>query len=267
MQRSSSPAILRSRICALASVLAIASVGALPSCASNRAAASARAPGEAWSSLEPLFGELEKKWPKNRLVRLVFHGHSVPAGYFRTPTVRRLSAYPMQLQQMLCDRYPTAVIDVSVTAIGGENSEQGSARFARDVLALRPNLVFLDYALNDRRLGLERTERAWRSMIESCRARAVPVVLLTATPDQRTRLMQDTTMLAQHCAQIRNLAKEYRVPCVDSYARFRELVRQGRELRTLMAQSNHPNARGHAEVADLLFALLERREPLPSTRS
>ncbi len=27
--------------------------------------------------------ELKKEWPKNRTINLVFHGHSVPAGYFK----------------------------------------------------------------------------------------------------------------------------------------------------------------------------------------
>jgi len=30
---------------------------------------------------------LGKSWPDNRIVNIVAHGHSVPAGYFDTPTV------------------------------------------------------------------------------------------------------------------------------------------------------------------------------------
>lgn len=38
--------------------------------------------------------ELQKKWPDNRTVNLVFHGHSVPSGYANTPNVKTLQAYP-----------------------------------------------------------------------------------------------------------------------------------------------------------------------------
>lgn len=31
--------------------------------------------------------ELQKEWPKNRTMNIVFYGHSVPAGYFKTPHV------------------------------------------------------------------------------------------------------------------------------------------------------------------------------------
>ena len=30
-------------------------------------------------------------WPKNRTINIVCHGHSVPAGYFKTPEVRSLN--------------------------------------------------------------------------------------------------------------------------------------------------------------------------------
>ncbi|MEL6110284.1 MAG: sulfatase, partial [Planctomycetota bacterium] len=62
--------------------------------------------------------QLTRQWPNNRLVRFVFHGHSVPAGYFRGGKVRRFDSYPVLFHQQLCDAYPTSVIDVCTTAIG-----------------------------------------------------------------------------------------------------------------------------------------------------
>ena len=97
--------------------------------------------------LQDVVEELSKKWPDNRAVHIVCHGHSVPAGYFATPWVQSLLAYPHQLHRMLAQRYPFAVINVIVTAIGGENSAQGAARFAAGVLPHRPDLLLLDYGL------------------------------------------------------------------------------------------------------------------------
>ena len=36
--------------------------------------------------------ELSKEWPGNRTVNIVFHGHSVPSGYAKTPLVNTLEA-------------------------------------------------------------------------------------------------------------------------------------------------------------------------------
>ncbi|MEI8198087.1 MAG: SGNH/GDSL hydrolase family protein, partial [Phycisphaerae bacterium] len=126
---------------------------------------------------------LRQQWPGNRTVNIVCHGHSVPAGYFLTPMVDTLNAYPHLLLAGLKQRFPYAVINVIVTAIGGENSESGAARFADDVLRLRPDLITIDYALNDRGLGLEKAHRAWTHMIQAARAAGSKVLLLTPTSD------------------------------------------------------------------------------------
>ena len=96
---------------------------------------------------------LRKHWPDNRTVNIVCHGHSVPAGYFATPVVDTLNAYPHLVQVGLKHRFPFAVTNVVVTAIGGEDSEAGAARLVEQVLTHRPDVLTLDYGLNDRRLG------------------------------------------------------------------------------------------------------------------
>ena len=109
---------------------------------------------------------MKTEWPKNRTVNLVFHGHSVPAGYFKTPTVNTLGAYPFQVLQALKKTYPLAVINLINTSIGGENSISGAKRFDEEVLMHRPDLLFIDYVLNDRGPGLEKAKAAWEEMIQ-----------------------------------------------------------------------------------------------------
>ncbi len=208
--------------------------------------------------LAQLSKELTRKWPKNRTVRIVFHGHSVPAGYFKTPEVRRFDSYPTIAHQKLCQRFPHAVIDVNVTAIGGESSDRGAERFDDDVLSLKPDLVFIDYALNDRRIGLEQAKQAWLKMIQQCQQQKIPVVLLTPTPDSRTKLDDPKTELAQHANQIRQLAKQHDLLLVDSYASFQQQVREGATVESFLSQSNHPNRRGHELVAGLIDQLWDQ---------
>lgn len=102
-----------------------------------------------------------KKWPDNRTVNLVFHGHSVPSGYANTPNVKTLQAYPHQVLEAVKEIYPYAVVNSITTSIGGENAEQGAKRFKQEVLPHRPDILFIDYALNDRSIGLERALKAW----------------------------------------------------------------------------------------------------------
>ena len=77
---------------------------------------------------------LDVSWPKNRTMNIVCHGHSVPSGYAKTPHVDTFVAYPHLLHRAVKDKHPHAVVNVIVTAIGGETSQTGAERFTRDVL-------------------------------------------------------------------------------------------------------------------------------------
>jgi len=199
--------------------------------------------------LQDVISELSRQWPQNRTVNIVCHGHSVPAGYFRTPMVDTFNAYPHLLHRGLKAQFPYAVANVIVTAIGGENSEAGAKRFDRDVLVLRPDVVTIDYCLNDRSIGLPRAEAAWKAMIAQAKNAGARVILLTPTPDTSARLDDPNDPLNRHAEQIRRLARENDVAIVDSLALFRARVRAGEPLESFMSQSNHPNRKGHEIVA------------------
>lgn len=205
--------------------------------------------------LNSLKTDLGIKWPKNRTINLVFHGHSVPSGYFQTPIVNTLEAYPYQVLKKLKERYPFAVINTITTAIGGENSVKGAARFEQDVLIHRPDVIFIDYALNDRGVGLEVAKIAWTKMIEAALSAHIKIVLLTPSPDQNENILDQNTPLSQHTAQIIALGKRYRIPVVNSYAIFKNIVLNGGTISNFMAQSNHPNAQGHNLIAEEIVKL------------
>jgi len=210
---------------------------------------------EARAYLADLVKALCVHWPQNRAVNLICHGHSVPAGYFATPRVDTFNAYPHLLHVALKERFPFAVINVIVTAIGGEHSESGAARFAQ-VLGHRPDVVTIDYGLNDRGLGLERSRAAWCQMIEQALAAQTRVILLTPTPDSTQRPdapAADQAVLRAHAQQIRDLAAHYDVGLVDSLAAFQRYTAAGGHLGDLMSWTNHPNAQGHALVAKELL--------------
>ena len=192
--------------------------------------------------------ELQKQWPKNRTVNLVFHGHSVPSGYLNAGRVNRMASYPYRTLQQISEAYPYAVVNSIVTAIGGEQAEQGAKRFSDEVLTHNPDVLFIDYALNDRSIGLKRAKSAWKKMIEEAKTYGTKIVLLTPTPDLRENILSSDAELAKHSEQIRQLAKEHEVGLVDSYALFREIAKT-EDLTTYMAQNNHINEKGHQVVA------------------
>ncbi|NER17864.1 SGNH/GDSL hydrolase family protein [Spongiivirga citrea] len=196
--------------------------------------------------------ELHKKWPKNRTINLVFHGHSVPSGYLTKGVVDAFGSYPfLSLKRIKIDN-KYAVVNAITTSIGGEQSEQGAQRFQTEVLNHKPDVLFIDYALNDRSIGLERSATAWEKMIEEALAYGTKVILMTPTPDLREDIQSNETPLEKHSQQIRKLADVYNVGLVDSYSLFREIAKT-EDLNLYMAQNNHINRMGHQVVANAIY--------------
>ncbi|MDR3268629.1 MAG: hypothetical protein LBT83_06140, partial [Tannerella sp.] len=146
--------------------------------------------------LSDLRQELQKKHPKNSLINLVFRGHSVPSGYFDTPEVRSLQAFPHLVFQEVKEKYLYARVNSIVAALGDGNAEDGAKYFKEEVLMYKPDVVFIDYALNDRWLGLERARKGWESMIEEALAANVKVMLMTPTPDTSEVILNENVRLA-----------------------------------------------------------------------
>ena len=123
--------------------------------------------------------------------------------------------------------------NIIVTAIGGEAADQGAVRFDADVLTHQPDVVLIDYALNDRRIGLECARTNWMAMIEKAQAAGAKVILLTPTPDQSAKLEDPHDPLNQHAEQIRKLAAQYHVGLVDSLAAFKAELGRGTALQQM----------------------------------
>ena len=203
--------------------------------------------------LEVIKTEMKKKWPANRTINLVFHGHSVPTGYFATPAVNTMQAYPHLLLSKLKQLYPFAVINIITTSIGGENAEQGEKRLEHDVLIHKPDVLFIDYALNDRSIGLDRSRIAMENMIKKALNKHIKVVLLTPSPDITTNILTSDNPLSQHTEQLIFMAAKYQIGLVNSFQQFKDLAAKGIDLNKYMAQSNHPNEKGHQVITEQLL--------------
>jgi lysophospholipase L1-like esterase len=208
------------------------------------------AQADASTYLKEVKTELKKEYPANRTINIVFHGHSVPAGYFKTPVVNSLKAYPFLVLQKIKERYPTAVVNVIVTAIGGENSERGEKRFKDDVLTHKPDVLFIDYTLNDRSIGLERSTAAMRKMIDTALGRGIKIILLTPTPHQNFNILDTSNAYEPYAKEVIDLAKLYNIGLVDSYHIFKEKISSGHSVTDYMSQVNHPNEAGHNLISE-----------------
>jgi lysophospholipase L1-like esterase len=212
-----------------------------------------------------LINRLESKWPDNRAINIVYHGHSVPAGYFDTPNVRTFEAYPHLFHLKLKSRFPQAVINTIVTAIGGESSTSGVQR-SDEVLAHRPDLVMIDYGMNDLGIPPEEMKAAWIRMIETFRNAGIYVVLITPTWDagEPERLRENSVGLKAIAAVIEEIGRISNVPVADVYGRWTQQVASGIKSSSMLSWSNHPNAVGHELICQAVIDSLSPWEAFTS---
>jgi acyl-CoA thioesterase I len=111
----------------------------------------------------------------------------------------------------------------------------------------------IDYALNDRGVGLEKAYSAWNKMIKLAKSKGIKVILLTPSPDQSVDYADPANLLKKHTDQIRSLAMENQVGLVDSYQLFEFLYPNKEKLSQYMSQVNHPNESGHDLIATELM--------------
>lgn len=126
---------------------------------------------------------------------------------------------------------PANTLTVHNKGIGGQNSEQGRARFEKDVVALKPNYVFIYFGLNDtlnepRFLSLERFTENLAWMVEHARAAGIKPVLctihrVTEEPLYKRHKRESygdegpNGKIVRYNAAIRALAQEKKVPLAD----------------------------------------------------
>lgn len=208
---------------------------------------------ESTTYLDSVCDEMAKFWPENRTVNIVCYGHSVPAGYYCTPYVDPFHSYPFLLFKLVKERFPYAVVNVITSAIGGENSQQGAERFEKTGLNYLPDVMTIDYGLNDRQISLPEAETAWRSMIERALAKDIKLILLTPSWEQSVFKQDDSwKLLIKHAEQIRKLASEYEVGLSDTFAQFQQYVENGNAPQDLMCHINHPSTLAHQMIAQSL---------------
>lgn len=202
--------------------------------------------------------ELTKERPHNRNIHIVFHGHSGPGGSWANHEVHTLESYPNLVLKKLKAIYPLAVINIIITAVGGENAISGAARFEAEVLNHKPDVVVIDYTGNDTGAGLEKSRTAWEKMITLAQTNGVKVILVTPGVDQRLDINAPENPYQQHANQVRNLAANYHVALADPFEKFRKLVKQKDFVRDYMASINHFNEKGHEVYAQEITKWFEK---------
>jgi acyl-CoA thioesterase-1 len=183
-------------------------------------------------------------------VTIVALGDSITAGY----AVRR--GFPSFWKQMLAEKYPEANIEMINSGISGDTSMDGLARLDWSALAYEPDLVTINFGINDcvLGLGLEEFEMNFVEMVRRIRAGPNSEILLLSSQPLET-LPYDRLVL-DYYQSVQRVAKEMDTGFVDVYGSWMARVQEGTPLGSLILPGlDHPNEAGYRIIAEELMRL------------
>ncbi|VVB62767.1 GDSL-like Lipase/Acylhydrolase family protein [uncultured archaeon] len=183
-------------------------------------------------------------------VTIVAYGDSITAGY----AVRR--GFPTFWKEMLVQKYPGVRIEMINSGVSGDTTMDGLARLDWAVLSYEPDLVTINFGINDCvfGLGLEEFEANLVEMIRRIRSGPASEILLLSSQPLETP-PYDRRVLDYYQA-IELVAKEMDVGFVDVYGAWMECVHQGMPLCSLIIPGlDHPTEAGYRIIADELMKL------------
>lgn len=188
-----------------------------------------------------------KRAERGEELTIGFLGGSITQGSFASE--ERLT-YAWKVYEWWCRTFPRAVFHYVNGGIGGTTSHFGAARAVKDMLMYQPDVVIVDFSVNDEPTvffqetfeGLLRRLLFWPGH---------PAVLIL------NNVYYDTGINAQ--AFHNEVADYYHVPHVSVYDTIYQQMKQGIYIREeLTCDGLHPNDKGHGLIADEIIKILEQ---------
>jgi len=181
---------------------------------------------------------------------IVCFGDSITAGY----AVRR--GFPSFLLESLRQRFPDSKIEMINSGISGDTSQDGLSRLDWAVLSYEPDLVTINFGINDCVLGLSLEEYEMNLVEMVRRIRAGPdseILLLSSQPLESPPYDQ---RVLDYYQTVERVAKEMNVGFVDVYGAWMKRVQAGMPLDSLILPGlDHPNEAGYRIIAEELMSL------------
>jgi lysophospholipase L1-like esterase len=161
----------------------------------------------------PDFSIFERRAKAGEMLRVVFLGGSLTWGAQATDPDK--TSYRALVGQKLEEAYPKARFQFHNAAIGGTGSQLAAFRLERDVLAYKPDLVFLDFTINDNPYEIPNPNRlaAYESLIRRLIEKEVAVVQVILPSKQDVRAIPSPRPLdAKH----KEIGEAYGLPLADA---------------------------------------------------
>ncbi len=154
-------------------------------------------------------------------------GDSVKVAYLGG-SITAQSGWRVQSLEWFGQRFPNAMFSEIHAAIGGTGSDFGAFRLKEHVLKYRPDLVFVEFAVNDSRSSDEKIIRSMESIVRQIRTHnpATDICFVYTTIESFLTKEQGGQLPASAIAMER-VAERYNIPSVNFGKEIYRLVSRG----------------------------------------
>ena len=162
------------------------------------------------------------------------------------------------LEDMLRDSYPQANFKIIKRGVPGDTAQGGVFRAKRDIVSVKPDIVMLQFALNDALSGYSPAEfyDNMKHIIGILKEETIPEILLMTSP-----LIYDKDMMRlarPYYDKICQISEEISLPLalVDKY--WEKKIAAGINHRELVqSDMAHPTEAGHRLMAEAVMELFQ----------
>jgi lysophospholipase L1-like esterase len=183
-------------------------------------------------------------------VRIVALGDSLTYGWMAE------KGYIDFLQALLKERYPAAAVSFLNRGIPGDTARGGLERLNEQVIEQKPDLVFVQFGLNDAFCGCPPVQYAAtvsRIIERLCNESSAEILLLTSVALADPR---ENEIALKYYAELERLSREQCVPIARVHAFWQE--KTGGDFKGLVqADLVHPTAAGYRLMAEAIMQVLE----------
>lgn len=148
------------------------------------------------------------------------------------------------------EQFPDATINYVRAGIGATGSYIGVHRADRDVLAYDPDLVFIDFSVNDTTERTATNKESYESLLRKLwKSESAPAIVTIAMTQQ------DGTSFQEYHGEI---VKKYDIPMISYKNAILDVIDKGYIQWTDISDDNiHPNIPGHQVLTDLITNYLQ----------
>ncbi len=176
--------------------------------------------------------------------------------------------YATRVTEWFQTKYPAKTVKQVNAGIGGTGSDLGKYRVMTDIGAYAPDVVFVEYAVNDThysRLYNETVRSNMETIVRTLQSLPkVPVIVFLYSMHDDSYAKLNYTSIPDHQA----VADYYGIETIDFYNYMKPLVEKGEFIwdktvsGSLTNDNIHPNALGHEQYGNYIISQLESRNIL-----